>query len=68
MKVGDIYCWQSDITSTPTKMKSLMPNLFNPTLHSSAGFSAASTLDAADRQIISSFGWSHVTADPHLCC
>ncbi|KAI3733045.1 hypothetical protein L1987_64260 [Smallanthus sonchifolius] len=32
------------------------------------GFSAASTLDAADRQIISSFGWSHLAADPHLCC
>ncbi|KAI3732815.1 hypothetical protein L1987_64024 [Smallanthus sonchifolius] len=32
------------------------------------GFSAASTLDAADRKIISSFGWSHLDAAPHLCC
>ncbi|KAI3797765.1 hypothetical protein L1987_33028 [Smallanthus sonchifolius] len=32
------------------------------------GFSAASTLDAADRQIISSFGWLHLAADRHLCC
>ncbi|KAI3762515.1 hypothetical protein L1987_52945 [Smallanthus sonchifolius] len=32
------------------------------------GFSAASTLDAADRQIISSFGWLHLAADHHLCC
>ncbi|KAI3821794.1 hypothetical protein L1987_09366 [Smallanthus sonchifolius] len=32
------------------------------------GFSATSTLDAADRQIISSFGWLHLAADHHLCC
>ncbi|KAI3815565.1 hypothetical protein L1987_15236 [Smallanthus sonchifolius] len=31
------------------------------------GFSVASTLDAADRQIISSFGWLHLAADLQLC-
>ncbi|KAI3816149.1 hypothetical protein L1987_15839 [Smallanthus sonchifolius] len=31
-------------------------------------FSAASTLNAADRQIISSFGWLHLAVDPHLRC
>ncbi|KAI3816003.1 hypothetical protein L1987_15687 [Smallanthus sonchifolius] len=31
-------------------------------------FSAASTLDVADRQIISSSGWLHLAANQHLCC